>query len=90
MNKSKFSFAALCALVAFFSFSCNKKTLPEEQTFETKIEEKNVVISLGFSTNMEDPRGVASLFLRMKLKKSLAEELKSRFFQTGNLAEMPS
>ncbi|WP_191018261.1 TRAP transporter substrate-binding protein [Treponema zioleckii] len=85
MNKSKFSFAALCALVAFFSFSCNKKTLLEEQTSETKIEEKNVVISLGFSTNMEDPRGVASLFFKNEVEEKSGGRIKIEIFPNGEL-----
>lgn len=85
MSKSRFITAGLCAFAVLFA-SCNKKKVdqPVEKAKEvTRIE--NAVISLGFSTNMEDPRGVASLLFKEEVEKATNGRIKIDIHPNGEL-----
>ncbi|WP_407428755.1 TRAP transporter substrate-binding protein [Treponema sp.] len=83
MNKLKFIF--LCALPLLFA-SCNKKaeTKAEPQT-ENTAKELSAAISLGFSTNLEDPRGKASLLFKEEVEKNSNGRIKIELYPDGKL-----
>ena len=85
MNKTK---AALCAfsLFALLFASCNKKNVMQDSA--KKVDEEvtsNVTISLGFSTNMEDPRGVASALFKEEVEKNSNGRIKIVIYPNGEL-----
>ena len=86
MSKSRLILAGLCGFVLLF-LSCNKKkavqATVERKQEESKIE--NAVISLGFSTNMEDPRGVASLLFKDEVEKASNGRIKIDIHPNGEL-----
>lgn len=86
MNKTKLLLASLICSALFFT-ACNK---PEKnETF--KIKEKKVsyikeaTISLGFSTNMEDPRAIASLLFKDEVEKNTDGRIKISIFSDASL-----
>lgn len=84
MNKKIFFFMAAIS-VAFVS--CDKKDaaqLKENQQAETGKAE-TATISLGFSTNLEDPRGVASLLFKDEVEKNSDGRIKIEIHPDGEL-----
>ena len=75
---------ALCAALVVSLCSCKKKQ--EEKVVEKVVEEvKPVTIKLGFSTNMEDPRGVASNLFKDEVEKNSRGKILVEIFPNGKL-----
>ena len=85
MCKLKLFTACLCALGVLF-VSCNKKNVSQnvaDKSDETTAE--IATISLGFSTNMEDPRGVASQLFKEEVEKNSNGRIKIDIHPNGEL-----
>lgn len=83
--KTKIFVTFLCSVALIFS-SCNKKN--SVQANESESEEKKEIsatISLGFSTNLEDPRGAASLLFKDEVEKNSAGRIKIDIHPNGEL-----
>ncbi len=75
---------AVCAALVVSLCSCKKKQ--EEKVVEKVVEEvKPVTIKLGFSTNMEDPRGVASNLFKDEVEKNSRGKILVEIFPNGKL-----
>jgi tripartite ATP-independent transporter DctP family solute receptor len=75
---------AICAALVVSLCSCKKKQ--EEKVVEKVVEEvKPVTIKLGFSTNMEDPRGVASNLFKDEVEKNSRGKILVEIFPNGKL-----
>ena len=84
MNKSKIILFGLSFALLFSS--CNKKKVNEN--VEVKPEESaetNATITLGFSTNMDDPRGVASVLFKEEVEKNSGGRIKINIHPNGEL-----
>ena len=87
MSKSKFGMTlcvVLCAFGLLFS-SCNKKNVNQNQVSQSEESAQSVTISLGFSTNLEDPRGVASLLFKDEVEKNSNGRIKVMIHPDGEL-----
>jgi tripartite ATP-independent transporter DctP family solute receptor len=75
---------AVCAALVVSLCSCKKKQ--EEKVVEKVVEEvKPVTIKLGFSTNMEDPRGVASNLFKDEVEQNSRGKILLEIFPNGKL-----
>ncbi len=84
MSKIKFALLGICVLALLSS--CNKKK--ESQVAEKQPEVEKAVsatISLGFSTNLEDPRGVASILFKEEVEKNSNGRIKIDIHPNGEL-----
>ena len=84
MNKIKFALLGICVLALLSS--CNKKNA--SQVAEKQLEAEKAVsatISLGFSTNLEDPRGVASILFKEEVEKNSNGRIKIDIHPNGEL-----
>ncbi len=86
MNKSVKIFTALCISAVIFS-SCKKKeevhgNIAEQ---ENNTREITATISLGFSTNLEDPRGKASVLFKEDVEKNSNGRIKIDIHGNGEL-----
>lgn len=86
MNKAKLLLAGLSFTALIFT-ACNKNKKNESFSIREKtpthIEEAN--ISLGFSTNMEDPRAIASLLFKDEVERDTNGRIKISIFSDGTL-----
>lgn len=84
MYKAKFAAVAFAAV--FLLASCNKKTVVQnnEKSADESLAE-TATITLGFSTNMEDPRGVASLLFKEEVEKNSNGRIKIEIHPNGEL-----
>lgn len=70
MSRKKIALAGMCVLGILF-LSCNKKSAAQNQVGpQEEAAAESATISLGFSTNLEDPRGVASLLFKDEVEKN--------------------
>ena len=71
MNKSVKIFTAVCISAVIFS-SCKKKEEVHGNVAEQENNTREITatISLGFSTNLEDPRGKASVLFKEDVEKN--------------------
>ena len=84
MSKIKFALLGICVLALLSS--CNKKNA--SQVAEKQLEAEKAVsatISLGFSTNLEDPRGVASILFKEEVEKNSNGRIKIDIHPNGEL-----
>ena len=86
MNKAKRVLTGLGALLLLFS-SCNQKkeSKNQSQSDENSSSIESATISLGFSTNLEDPRGVASLLFKDEVEKNSNGRIKIAIYPNGEL-----
>lgn len=86
MNKIKLCFAGLSLALIFIS--CNKKQ-EETPTLNIPKAEKNFVnnanLTLGFSTNMQDPRGQASILFRDEVEKNTQGRITVNIYPDASL-----
>lgn len=86
MNKAKLLSAGLICSALFLT-SCSKNN--KNETFNTNEKKTSYIdeatISLGFSTNMEDPRAVASLLFKDEVEKNSGGRIKITIFSDGTL-----
>ena len=85
MNKVKITLAGICAFGLLFA-SCNKKNpVQTQQVTEKSSVAETATITLGFSTNLEDPRGVASLLFKEEIEKNTNGRIKINIHPNGEL-----
>lgn len=86
MNKSKVIFATLCISAVLFA-SCRKKEESSEKSAQQdeKKSEITATITLGFSTNLEDPRGKASVLFKENVEKNSNGRIKIDIHGNGEL-----
>lgn len=84
MNKSKIILLSLASALLFSSCNKKKEVQPVEKNAENS-EVTTATISLGFSTNMEDPRGVASLLFKEEVEKNSNGRIKIDIHPNGDL-----
>jgi len=84
MSKRILFLFASC-LFSLALFSCNKKKAEVVQAVPEVETAKTATISLGFSTNLEDPRGVASLLFKEEVEKNSEGRIKINVHPNGEL-----
>ncbi len=84
MSKRILFLFAIC-LFSLALFSCNKKKAEVVQAVPEVETAKTATISLGFSTNLEDPRGVASLLFKEEVEKNSEGRIKINVHPNGEL-----
>jgi len=85
MSKAKIP-AVLALICAVLLASCNKKAVVQNAAVEAESSHaEEATISLGFSTNLEDPRGVASLLFKEEVEKNSNGKIKIDIHPDGEL-----
>lgn len=84
MSKIKFALIGICVLALLSS--CNKKKESQVAEKQSDVEKAvSATISLGFSTNLEDPRGVASILFKEEVEKNSNGRIKIDIHPNGEL-----
>ena len=84
MSKIKFALLGICVLALLSS--CNKKNASQVAEKQPEAEKAvSATISLGFSTNLEDPRGVASILFKEEVEKNSNGRIKIDIHPNGEL-----
>lgn len=84
MSKIKFALLGICVLALLSS--CNKKNASQVAEKQQEAEKAvSATISLGFSTNLEDPRGVASILFKEEVEKNSNGRIKIDIHPNGEL-----
>lgn len=84
MSKIKFALLGICVLALLSS--CNKKNASQVAEKQPEVEKAvSATISLGFSTNLEDPRGVASILFKEEVEKNSNGRIKIDIHPNGEL-----
>ncbi|MCR4821473.1 MAG: TRAP transporter substrate-binding protein [Treponema sp.] len=84
MSKRKLFIFVSC-IFSLVLLSCNKKKAEVVQTEPESESAKTATISLGFSTNLEDPRGVASILFKEEVEKNSNGRIKIDIHPNGEL-----